>query len=126
MNPDDPAAKVTASSPYRTSLLAMGAAVGMAVVGFGVLAFLPPPKGSLLDDPLRSILTGVAVAGLACPLCITGLLLKRRYAASPYYEGGFIAGVLRFFGYLVMAAGLACIGFGLYDLLVRFLDSRPV
>jgi hypothetical protein len=104
--------------------IAMASSLGVALIGFVALAFLPPPKGSFLKDPLRSILTGVAVVGVACPLCIAGFILRRRFASSPYYEGGFIAGVLNLFGYLVMAAGLVCIGFGLYDLAVRLLAPR--
>jgi hypothetical protein len=125
MSPDNPVVEKAKKSPCRKgAFIAIGAALGVALTCFVVLALLPLPKGRLLDDPLRSILTGVAVVGLACPLCISGLLLKRRFASSPYYEGGFIAGVISLFGYLIMAAGLACIGFGLYDLIVPFLDSR--
>jgi hypothetical protein len=125
MSPDNPVVEEAQKSPRRKgAVIAVGAALGVALICFVVLALLPPPKGRVLDDPLRSILTGVAVVGLACPLCIAGLLLKRRFVSSPYYEGGFIAGVLSLFGYLVMAAGLACIGFGLYDLAVRLLNSH--
>lgn len=112
------------TSPNRSAWIAVGVALGVAAICFAVLALLPPPKKSLLQDPLRSALTGVAVVGLACPLVISGRQLKRRFAASPYYEGGFIAGVLSLFGYVVMAAGLACIGFGLYDAALLFLDTQ--
>ncbi|MBP8303594.1 MAG: hypothetical protein KBE04_05645 [Phycisphaerae bacterium] len=112
------------TSPNRAAWIAVGMTLGVAAVCFTVLALLPPPKKSLLQDPLRSILTGVAVMGLACPLVIAGRQLKRRFAASPYYEGGFIAGVLSLFGYVVLSAGLACIGFGLYDVALLFLDTK--
>jgi len=125
MCPDSPASgMLPKASRSKRVPIAVGVALGAALVSFIVLAVLPPPKQSLLKDPLRSILTGVAVVGVACPLCIAGFMLKRRFASSPYYEGGFIAGVLNLFGYVILAAGLVCIGFGLYDLVLRFLDSR--
>ena len=125
MCPDSPASgMLPKASRSKRVPIAVGVALGAALVSFIVLAVLPPPKQSLLKDPLRSILTGVAVVGVACPLCIAGFMLKRRFASSPYYEGGFIAGVLNLFGYVILAVGLVCIGFGLYDLALRFLDSR--
>jgi len=125
MCPDSPASgMLPKASRSKRVPIAVGVALGAALVSFIVLAVLPPPKQSLRKDPLRSILTGVAVVGVACPLCIAGFMLKRRFASSPYYEGGFIAGVLNLFGYVILAVGLVCIGFGLYDLALRFLDSR--
>jgi hypothetical protein len=57
-------------------------------------------------------------------LCVAGSALNRKFASSPYFEGGFIAGVLNLFGYLLVAAGLVCIGFGVYDLLKPFIEKR--
>ena len=125
MSPDNPAAEeAPKASRNKWVAIAIGVALGVTLICFTVLAVLPPPKQSLLKDPLRCILTGVAVVGAACPLCIAGFMLKRRFASSPYYEGGFIAGVLNLFGFVILGVGLVCIGFGLYDLAVRFLDSR--
>ena len=45
---------------------------------------------------------------------------KKRFASSPYYEGTFIATVLSVFGFVCLAAGLACIILGAYDLIMRF------
>ena len=97
-------------------LIAMGVAVGMGVISLAVVAFLPPPKGPLFEDPLRSFLTGVGVAGVAYPLCALGSALKRKFELSPYFEGTFIAGVLNLAGYICASVALVCIGFGVYDL----------
>jgi len=97
-------------------LIAMGVALGVALLCFVIPAFLPAPKGPVLQDPLRSFLTGVAVAGVAYPLCALGSALKRKFALSPYFEGAFIAGVLDLAGYICAAVALVCLGFGVYDL----------
>jgi hypothetical protein len=107
----------------RASIVS-GAAVGLGFVCFVVVSFLPPPKGQFLDDPIRCLLTGVGVIGVATPLCVAGAALKRKFSQSPYFEGAFIAGVLNLFGYLLVATGLVCIGFGLYDLIKPFLDKK--
>jgi hypothetical protein len=108
----------------RRMLIAIGAAMGMAAICFVVVTFLPPPKGPFFEDPLRSLLTGLCVLGVACPLCIAGFTLKRKFAASPYFEGAFIAAVINVFGFVCAAVGLVCIGFAAYDLISRFLGSR--
>ncbi len=106
------------------TLIAMGGAVGVALACFAVVAYLPPPKGPLFKDALRSLLTGVGVAGVAFPLCTLGSALKRKFALSPYFEGAFIAGVLNLAGYICAVVALVCIGFGVYDLFVWLLGSR--
>jgi hypothetical protein len=95
----------------------------VALTCFIILAVLPAPEGPRLKDPLRSFLTGVGVLGLATPLCVAGWRLKRRFAMSPYYEGHFIATVLSVFGFVCLAAGLACVILGIYDLAMRYLDA---
>ncbi len=105
------------------TLIVMGAALIAAVILFAVVALLPPPKGPLFKDPLRSFLTGMGVAGVAFPLCALGFALKRRFALSPYFEGAFIAGVLNLAGYICAAVALVCIGFGVYDLVIWLLGS---
>ena len=97
--------------------LAIGASLAVALTCFVVLAILPEPKAARLKDPLRSVLTGLGVLGIASPLCIGGAVLKQRFAASPYFEGKFIATVLSVFGFACAAAGLACILLAIYDLL---------
>ena len=106
----------------KGTLIAMGAAVAAAVACFTVVSLLPPTKAALFKDPLRSFLTGVGVAGVAFPLCALGFALKRKFALSPYFEGAFIAGVLNLAGYICAAVALVCIGFGVYDLILRFLQ----
>jgi hypothetical protein len=107
------------AKPPRASrlVLAIGASLVVALVCFVVLAVLPESKVARLKDPLRSVLTGIGVLGIASPLCIAGAVLKQRFAASPYFEGKFIATVLSVFGFACVAAGLACILLGIYDLL---------
>jgi hypothetical protein len=107
--------------------IALGVVVPLvvALACFIVLAVLPAPEGKRLKDPLRGFLTGVGVLGVACPLCVAGMLLKRRFASSPYYEGRFIATVLSVFGLACLAAGLACIILGGYDLVTQFLEKTP-
>ncbi len=114
---------VVAKEPFlrRRTLLLIPAALGAAVVCFGVVAFLPAPEGPLFKDPLRSFLTGLGVLGVAYPLCAVGWALNKKYSSSPYFEGAFIAGVINLFGFLCGAAGLVCIGFGVYSLIVRLL-----
>ena len=104
------------------TLIAMGVAVGVALACLAVVAYLPPPKGSLVKDPLRSLLTGVGVAGVAYPLCALGAALNRKFALSPYFEGAFIAGVLNLAGYICAIVALVCIGFGIYDLALWLLQ----
>ena len=69
-------------------------------------------------NPLRSFLTGVGVAGVAYPLCALGSALQRKFAASPYFEGAFIAGVLSLAGYVCAIVALICLGLGAYDLIM--------
>jgi len=102
-------------------LIAMGVALGVTVACFVVVTLLPPTKGPLFKDPLRSFITGVGVAGVAFPLWVTGAALRRRFAGSPYFEGAFIAGVLSLAGYICAAVALVCIGFGVYDLILWLL-----
>ncbi len=107
--------------PGRKVGPAIGVGVGLAVVCFGIVALLPRPQGSFFEDPLRSILTGVGLLGVAFPLCMIGLMLKKRAAASPYFEEHFIATVLNVFGFLCLGVGLLCIGLGAFALLKRLL-----
>lgn len=102
----------------RGSLISMAVAVGVTVACFITVMVLPAPKGAVFKDPLRSFLTGVGVAGVAYPLCLLGAALNRKFASSPYFEGAFIAGVLNLTGYVCAIVALACIGFGVYDLVL--------
>lgn len=103
-------------------LLLMGGALGVGVACLAVVALLPPPKDALFKDPLRSFLTGVGVAGVGYPFCALGSALRRKFELSPYFEGAFIAGVLSLAGYICVIVALVCIGFGIYDLILMFLQ----
>jgi uncharacterized membrane protein YesL len=116
---------LTPKKPFirRNILITMGAAVLAALTCFVAVAFLPATERALFDDPLRSFLTGFGVIGVAYPLCVVGLAMKKRWESSPYFEGSFIAAVMNLFGFAAVAVGLVCIAFGVYGLVVRFLDS---
>ena len=111
--------------PKKKVLLAIG--IGIAVVGaiicFTLVAVLPSPERPLLQDPLRSLLTGLGLLGVACPLFVVGSILGRRAATSPYFEEAFIATVINIFGFLCFILGLICIGFSIYALVKLVLDS---
>lgn len=126
MNQDNEIQTETRRRPARLVLaLTIGASLIVALSCFIALAVMPEPEGSRLKDPVRSFLTGLGVLGVAAPLCLAGWTLKRKFASSPYYEGGFIATVLSLFGFVCLAAGLACILLGGYDLAMRLMDSTP-
>ncbi|MHC4191605.1 MAG: hypothetical protein ACYSUB_18315 [Planctomycetota bacterium] len=99
--------------------IVIGAAIAIAVICFALVVILPPPKGPLLKNPLRSLLTGIGLLGVACPLCIVGSILGKRATKSPYFEEAFIATVINIFGFLCSILGLICIGFGIYALVKR-------
>jgi hypothetical protein len=104
-------------------ILSIAASLLLALACFVILAVLPASDGPPLKDPLRSLLTGLGVLGVATPLCIAGFTLKKRFASSPYFEGTFIATVLSVFGFACLATGLACIILGAYDWIMRFIES---
>ncbi len=104
-------------------LVAMGIALAVAVTCFVVVAVLPAPGVPLFKDALRSFLTGLGVLGIAYPAYAIGLAIQRRFAASPYFEGGFIAAAINLFAFVCLAVGLVCVGFGIYDLILQVLPS---
>jgi hypothetical protein len=106
----------------RGLVVIIGLSLVLAVACFVVVAILPASEEPFFDSPLRSLLVGVGLLGAAAPLCIAGALLKRHAADSPYFEEGFIAGVLNVFGYLILAVGVACLALAAYALLHRMLD----
>jgi hypothetical protein len=118
--------KVT-SVRTRTKMIwiAVGLCPVAAAICFVVLAFLPATDKPHFQDPLRSILTGIAVLGIAAPFCVGGRALRLRFAASPYFEGTFIATAISLFGLACLVAGLACIFLGIYDLAMVFLAPKP-
>jgi hypothetical protein len=105
-------------------LSAIGVALGIAAISFTVLAILPPSEQPFFKAPLRSILTGLGLLSIACPLCIAGHIIKKRSAKSPYFEVAFIATVINIFGFILFSLGLVCIGVSIYALVIRLLDSE--
>jgi len=108
----------------KGGLIAMGAAACVAAACFIVAAVLPAPEGPLFKDPLRSFITGVGVLAIAYPLAAIGRAIGRRSASSPYFEGAFIAGAINLAALVCAGAGLACVGFGAYDLVLWLTKHR--
>jgi hypothetical protein len=108
----------------RKVLSAIGVALGIAAISFTVLAILPPSEQPFYKTSLRSILTGLGLLGIACPLCIVGFILKKRSAKSPYFEEAFIATVINVFGFILFSLGLVCICVSIYALVIRLLGSE--
>jgi hypothetical protein len=110
---------------FRTKrvLIAVGIAIGVAAICFILVAILPRPKGPFFDAPLKSLLTGLGLLGVACPPLIVGLLLKKRAETSPYFEEGFIRAGFNIFGFVCLVLGLTCIGLSIYALVRRLLGS---
>ncbi|OHB65128.1 MAG: hypothetical protein A2Y77_02450 [Planctomycetes bacterium RBG_13_62_9] len=98
---------------------AVAVCLAIAVASFIVIAILPAAAKPFFDSPLRSFLMGLGLAGVACPLCIAGSLLRRRAARSPYFEEGFMAAVLNVFGYVCAMLAVLCLGLAAYALLHR-------
>jgi hypothetical protein len=105
--------------------IGMGLCPIVAAICFIVMALLPATDKPHFQDPLRSILTGVAVLAIATPFCLGGHRLRQRFAASPYFEGTFIATAIVLFGIVCLVAGSACILLGAYDLVVMFFVPKP-
>lgn len=109
--------KVQKKSHKKTVIIVTCIAITIAVICFTIVAILPPPEYSLLKSPLRSLLTGLGLLGIACPLCIAGLLPKKQPTSSPYYfEEAFIKKAFNIFGFVCFILSLICIGFGIYAL----------
>jgi protein-S-isoprenylcysteine O-methyltransferase Ste14 len=106
-------------------LAVIGAAVVVALACFTVVAVLPSSEKPFFDSPLRSAITGLGLLGVAFPLCIAGSLLRKHAAGSPYFEEGFMAGVLSLFGYIVMIVGILCLGLAVYALVHRLVAPEP-
>lgn len=105
-------------------LIMMGVAGCIALACFVTVAVLPAPQGPLFKDPLRSFITGLGVLAVAYPLAVLGQAIQRKSAGSPYFEGAFIAGAINLAALLCGGVGLACVGFGVYDLIL-WLINRP-
>ena len=111
-------AKVQKPLPTKAVLLVVviGIAIGVAIICFTLVTILPSPERPLLKDPLRSLLTGLGLLGVACPLFIVGSILGKRATTSPYFEEAFIATVFNVFGFVCFILGLICTGLSIYAL----------
>ena len=107
----------------KVLLIIVGIAVVIATTCFIVVALLPRPEGSFLKAPLRGFLTGLGLLGIACPPYIVGFVLKKRAAASPYFELGFIRTGFNIFALVCFSVGLTCIGLSAYALIERALNA---
>jgi hypothetical protein len=103
-------------------LIWIGVAVVITTICFIIVALLPRPEGSFLEAPLRGFLTGLGLLGIACPPYIVGFVLKKRAAASPYFELGFIRTGFNIFALVCFSVGLTCIGLSAYALIERMLN----
>ena len=101
-------------------LIINGLAVLVAIICFVVIAIWLPLEGPFSDAPLRSLLTGLGLLGIACPPFTLGFIFQKKAAASPYYEEGFIRTGFYIVGFVCFTLGLICIGLSIYALIVRF------
>jgi len=122
---DNPAGDLRRQRPSRKKpLIAIVVSVVLALSCFVVLAFLPASTAPFFASPLKSVLTGLGLLGIAFPFVIAGTLLHRKAARSPYYEEGFIASAVLLFGYVAAIFGLLCVGLSAYALVVRLIGGE--
>lgn len=108
--------------PHRKALVAgIAFALVVAVTCFTVVMLLPQSDKPFFDNPLRSALAGVGLLGVAWPLLTAGSRLRRHAAGSPYFEEGFIAGVLTLFGFILLIVALLCLALAAYALIERLI-----
>ncbi len=108
----------------RVTVVKIVAALIVAVTCFTVLMLQPESDKPFFDSPLRSALAGVGLLGVAWPLLIAGSRLRRHAAGSPYFEEGFIAGVLTLFGSILLIVALLCLALAAYALIERLIVAR--
>jgi len=115
--------KVRAKFSKKWILLINGLAVVIAAICFVVIAIWLPLEGPFFDAPLRSLLTGLGLLGLACPLFTAGFIFQKKAAASPYFEEGFIRTAFYIAGFVCFFVGLICIGLSIYALIMRMIGE---
>ena len=106
----------------RKILLINGLAVVVAIICFVVVAVWIDSKSPFFEAPLRSLLTGLGLLGLACPPFTVGFMLQKKAAASPYFEEAFIRTGFHIIGFVCFFVGLICIGLSIYALILRMLE----
>ena len=118
--------KVRSGFSRKKIMLINGLAIGVAFICFVVIAIWLEPKGPFFDAPLRSLLTGLGLLGLACPPFTVGFMLQKKAATSPYFEETFIRTAFYIVGFVCCILGLICIGLSIYALIMRMLgDEKP-
>ncbi len=114
---------IQSNAPKRPSPKALVARIAIALIiavtCFTVVMLLPESEKPFFDSPLRSVLAGVGLLGVAWPLLTAGARLRKHAATSPYFEEGFIAGVLTLFGFILLIVALVCLTLAAYALLAR-------
>lgn len=112
-------------APKKSSLKALVAGIAIALVVavtcFTIVMLLPESDQPFFDSVLRGVLAGVGLLGVAGPLLIAGSRLRKHAARSPYFEESFIAGVLSFFGFILLIVALLCLALAAYTLLTHLL-----
>jgi hypothetical protein len=103
----------------RKILLINGLAVVIAAICFVVIAIWLPLEGPFFDVPLRSLLTGLALLGLACPPFTAGFIFQKKATASPYYEEAFIRTGFYIVGFVCSIIGIICLGLSIYAFVMR-------
>jgi len=120
MNEQNNTQEKTRGGFSRTKILLInGLAVVIAIVCFVVIAVWLPLKGPFFDAPLRSLLMGLGLLGLACPPFTAGFIFQKKAALSPYYEEAFIRTGFYIVGFVCLIIGLICIGLSIYALIMR-------
>jgi len=100
-------------------LLINGLAVVVTIICFVVVAVWIESKSPFFDAPLRSLLMGLGLLGLACPPFTAGFIFQKKAAASPYFEEAFIRTGFYIVGFVCFFLGLICIGLSIYALIMR-------
>ena len=113
--------KNTPLASKKVLLTIVGVTIVTAMICFIVVAILPKPEGKFYKAPLRSFLTGLGVLCIAFPPYVVGLVLKKRAAASPYFELSFIRTGFNIVALVCFSVGLTCIGLSVYALILRTL-----
>ena len=107
----------------RMILLINGLAVVVATICFVVIAVWIDSKKPFFDAPLRSLLTGLGLLGLAIPPFTAGFMLQKKASASPYFEEAFIRTGFHIIGFVCFFMGLICIGLSIYALIMRAISE---
>lgn len=90
--------------------LLLGGSLSAAVACLAILALVAPSAGNPLESPPRSLLSGFGLVGLACPLCVAGLLLRGPFPRWRRWGRCVVA--------TVFSAAFLCLTFGLIGIVL--------